>query len=569
MGKLFRVLAFQSVAAKFAAMAIAGALFMVLVATTALLVARGELTTERTEKAHAVVDSVWGIADRLQHAADAGTISAEEAKARFLTDISGVWFEGHTNYVFIYDTETGLCVSNSGNPALIGKDMHTLRDANGQPFATKMLDLATRGAGEGKMQYTFPRGGSKVPVEKIAFVRGFAPWHLMIASAEYMSDIDDSFWRMARAAGIVIGVLLLCSAGLAWAVAHSVMRPLSALKLRMAALSAGELDAPVTGADRHDEVGEMARAVLVFKDHMTKGRQLAAEQEAERRQAEASKQAALVGMADTIEAETGIALRQIGVRTSAMAATADTMSASATRAGASATDAAAASALALANVQTVAGAAEQLAASIREIGSQMHHSAQVVQRAVTAGTEARSTMEALNQEVERIGAVADMINEIAGKTNLLALNATIEAARAGDAGKGFAVVASEVKALATQTARSTHEIARHIGQVRAATGLSVAAVGRIEQTITEINTIAGSIAAAVEQQGAATAEIARTISETASAANEMTGRTKEVMTEAVDTGRCATEVRANTMALGQDVETLRDTVLRVVRAATG
>ena len=70
---------------------------------------------------------------------------------------------------------------------------------------------------------------------------------------------------------------------------------------------------------------------------------------------------------------------------------------------------------------------------------------------------------------------------------MLALNATIEAARAGDAGKGFAVVASEVKALATQTARSTQEIGRHIEQVRSATGASVAAVLRIEQTIGEID----------------------------------------------------------------------------------
>ena len=94
-----------------------------------------------------------------------------------------------------------------------------------------------------------------------------------------------------------------------------------------------------------------------------------------------------------------------------------------------------------------------------------------------------------------------MIGEIAARTNLLALNATIEAARAGEAGKGFAVVASEVKQLATQTARSTAEIARHIAQVRAATGASVDAVQRIETTIGEMNAIAGSIAAAVEQQG--------------------------------------------------------------------
>jgi methyl-accepting chemotaxis protein len=115
-----------------------------------------------------------------------------------------------------------------------------------------------------------------------------------------------------------------------------------------------------------------------------------------------------------------------------------------------------------------------------------------------------------------------MISEIAAKTNLLALNATIEAARAGDAGRGFAVVASEVKQLATQTARSTEEITRHIADVRAATDASVAAV---------------------EQQGAATAEIARNVGETAEAANEMTRRIGEVSAEAERSGQRSVRVR--------------------------
>ncbi len=318
-----------------------------------------------------------------------------------------------------------------------------------------------------------------------------------------------------------------------------------------------------------DKIGGMAGSVLVFKEHMVRAERLGAEQQQEREHADAARHAALVGMAEAIETEAKAALVEVGRRTAEMTETANGMSASAARTGESAQSAAAAAAAqAMANAQTVASAAEQLTASIREIGAQVSQSAVVVERAVEAGRVTRETMEALNERVARIGAVADMISEIAAKTNLLALNATIEAARAGDAGKGFAVVASDVKSLATQTTKSTEEIGCHIAEVRAATGESVAAVRHIEQTIGEINAIAGSIAAAVEEQGAATAEIARNVTETAAAASTMTERANEVSAEAGTTGLQGAEVRENTIALDATMRELQNTMVHVVRTAT-
>jgi len=336
----------------------------------------------------------------------------------------------------------------------------------------------------------------------------------------------------------------------------------------MRRLADGDEAIEIAGTHRSDELGQMAAALEVFRSNAIEKRRLAEAREEERRRADAEKQSALIHMAETIETETAKAMGQISARSVGMVGTADEMTASSARTGSSTKFAGTAAQQVLVSAQTVANSSEQLAASIQQIGSQVSRSTVVVAQAVEAGGETRRTMEALSDQVGRIGAVAEMIGDIAAKTNLLALNATIEAARAGDAGKGFAVVASEVKALATQTARSTDEISQRIGEVRAATGASAAAVGRIADTISEVSAIAGSVAAAVEQQAAATAEIARNVAETASAANEMTRRVGEVSTEADHTDHCAAAVRDDAKGLSVAVDELKHSLIRVVRTST-
>ncbi len=372
---------------------------------------------------------------------------------------------------------------------------------------------------------------------------------------------------LAEMAGAALAGTLVLMLAIRTIFARVISRRLVGMTAAMLRLAEGDRTVEVPVQSHADEIGAMARVMQVFKHHVVES-YLATERESERLQVELGKNTALRDMAVTIEMETSAALAQISLRTAAMTTTAGGMSSSASRTEFAAVSAAEAAGQAVANAQTVANAADQLAASIMEIGEQVSHSAEVANRAVTAGSETRATIEALNGQVARIGAVVEMIGEIASRTNLLALNATIEAARAGDAGKGFAVVASEVKSLATQTARSTQDIGRHINEVRSATTAAVAAVARIEQTISEINAIASAVASAVEKQSAATTGIAFNVTETASAANDMSDRIIVVSAEAEQTEKHAVSVRENAAALEVAMTELRHAIVRVVRTSS-
>jgi methyl-accepting chemotaxis protein len=289
MPKIANLFSNRSIGVKLAAMTAVGAICMALVAATVLLIARDQLMTERTERAHAIVDAVWHMADCYQRAAAAGQMPEEEAKKRFLAAASYVWYENHTNYVFIYDYDTGIMVANPAIPTLLGKDMRGLKDANGLPFAAMLIDIAKKG--EGTLRFSFPRSSADpTPLDKIAFARGFTPWHLMIGNATFINEVDTTFWSMVRTASALIAVLMLLSIAIAWAITRSVVRPLTGLKNRMASLSTGELDAPVANADRTDEIGEMARTVQVFRDAMIDANRLREQQAAgELRQTEQRK----------------------------------------------------------------------------------------------------------------------------------------------------------------------------------------------------------------------------------------------------------------------------------------
>ena len=345
----------------------------------------------------------------------------------------------------------------------------------------------------------------------------------------------------SRLAELIAGLSLLSGLLSAVIVGRGIVRPLTSMTHAMSRLAAGDKMIEVQGRLDGGEIGDMARAIEVFRSEALRADALAAEADAGRAARE-HRAVVIAGLIGSFETEVSGLVNQLSSSSTELETTARSMETTAGRTNTQAATVAAAAEAASSGVQTVAMAAGKLAASIAEISRQVAQAARVTERAVVDAGRTDTIVHALAEGAQKIGDVVGLITSIAGQTNLLALNATIEAARAGEAGKGFAVVASEVKSLAQQTARATDEVASQIAQIQAATHEAVGAIRSISTTIGEVSVIAIAIAAAVEQQGASTAEIARNVHRTAGSTQEVTTNIAGVSLAASGTGAAAEQV---------------------------
>ncbi|WP_262693710.1 methyl-accepting chemotaxis protein [Kordiimonas aquimaris] len=371
---------------------------------------------------------------------------------------------------------------------------------------------------------------------------------------------------------IVIGVLSAIGIG------RLISRPVLTLTGAMGKLANGDKQSEIPATDRSDEIGEMARAVEVFKQNAIEIDRIQAEQAEEQQAAqlreqeedrkrakekaeseariEEEKRRAMNELADNFEESVRDVVNDVSSSAKQMQATAKGMVGSAQDTGERAVAVSASSEEATVNVQTVASAAEELAASIEEIGRQVSQSTTIASSAVKEVQSSATTVQNLSAAAQKIGDVVDLISDIAEQTNLLALNATIEAARAGDSGKGFAVVASEVKSLASQTAKATEEISKQITDIQEESSSTVTAIEGISNVITEMNEIATTISVSVEQQSSATSEISRSVQEAATGTQDVTSNITTVSEAANDTGKGATQVLEVAGGLAQHASTL-------------
>ena len=359
-----------------------------------------------------------------------------------------------------------------------------------------------------------------------------------------VSELTQSFWILSG----LLGALLVVMVFLSFVIARSITVPLMHLVDGMKHLAQNDTEIRISGADRRDEIGHMARAIEVFRENAVARKRLEREAMAERDR-ELHRQNHLDQMVGKFRVVIDDTLKAVEGQTVSMKGTARTLTEVAQSATSDANAAEQASAGASNNVQTVATATDQMVVSVREISEQAVRANRMVNAATDLARSTNKDVASLSDAAERIGMVVGIIRDIADQTNLLALNATIEAARAGEMGKGFAVVASEVKELASQTSKATEEISAQITAVQTLTENAVNAIGNITSTVDDISGVTATIASAVEEQEASTQEIAGSIQKVSFDTQHAMSNAQEVASVIGETAREAHSVELSSNEL--------------------
>ncbi|MEY9789945.1 methyl-accepting chemotaxis protein [Sinorhizobium fredii] len=460
-----------------------------------------------------------------------------------------------SGYFWVNDMQPTM-VMHPIKPELDGKDLSQNKDPNGKFLFVEFVKTV-QAEGRGFVDYYWPKPGAEEPVLKYSHVAGFKPWGWVVGTGVYADDLAAMFRERAWQVGGILAAAALAILMAALAIVRSVVRPVERLKVSMQAIADEDVSSEVPETDRADEIGQMAKVLLVLRDSVKERLELRSREDeqqdrlnAERRGNEELQRSTAAAQAEAMEA-LGAALERLASGdltaevgriapeygklkhdfNTAVAALRDVIGAisqSTEVVHGSAGDISEAANNLARRTEQQAAALEETAAALDEITSTVRHASdraveardmvnETKASAAKSGGIVRNAIDAMGRiedSSSRISQIIGVIDEIAFQTNLLALNAGVEAARAGEAGRGFAVVAQEVRELAQRSAGAAKEIKGLIGTSVKEVGAGVElvrstgdALMEIEALVNQVNEQVASIATAAREQATGLQEV--------------------------------------------------------------
>src|SRR5271165_6143938 len=257
-----------SVSARFLLVLAIGFTFQAGISAVSLLDLKNSLMQDRVSEVKHLLEAGYSTVVFYHNQVGKGLMTDAQARQAAVNALRAMRYD-EKNYYCIWDLN-GTGIAHGGRPELEGRTFLNSPDAKKNPvvasMVSKLLAVAKSDKKEGAVSYRIPRAGQTIPLDKVAYTRVFEPWGWSISTGAYIDDIEFAFRSRALSAlWVFIGLIAVASA-ITFIIGRDLAQAMNRLSTRVTGVARGELDGDVPDIERVDEVGTMARALLVLRD---------------------------------------------------------------------------------------------------------------------------------------------------------------------------------------------------------------------------------------------------------------------------------------------------------------